>query len=154
MPEIIAIPLPMYSFPIKVLVSYITKISTSSSHPILETGSWMWLAKYKFCCAGLINQSCQEAKSMAFIHRIPEAEATGDLKKDFDFISGSYSHISQRKVSTPQVYTTNTIVPAYFNFGAVQNRVLTNNGKHDLSQGVLPNILVNFAISFYSACFY
>lgn len=91
---------------------------------------------------------------MAFIHRISESEAIGDLKENFNFIAGSYSHATQRKVPTPQVYTTNTIVPAYFNFGAVQNRVLTNDGKHDLAQGVLPNILVNFAVSFYSACFY
>lgn len=91
---------------------------------------------------------------MAYIHRIHENEATGDLKKNFHFISGSYSHATQKRVPTPQVYTTSTIIPAYFNFGAVQNRVLTNDGKHDLAQGVLPSILVNFAVSFYSSCFY
>ena len=91
---------------------------------------------------------------MAYIHRIIEQEATGTLKEDYAFISSSYSHASGRKVPTPQVYTTSSIVPAYFHFGAVQNQVLTNYGKHDRSPGAIPNILVNFALSFYSACFY
>ncbi len=91
---------------------------------------------------------------MAYIRRIEEASAIGSLKQDFDFIAGSYSQALQQKVSTPQVYTTSSIVPAYFRFGALQNRVLTNDGKHDRPTGVLPNILVNFALSFYSACFY
>ncbi len=41
---------------------------------------------------------------MAFIHRISESEATGDLKENFNFIAGSYSHATQRKVPTPQVH--------------------------------------------------
>ena len=91
---------------------------------------------------------------MAFIARIDHAAATGSLREDFDFISGSYSKMSGTQVPTPQVYTTSSIVPAYFNFGAVQNRVLTNDGKHDNPTGILPNILVNFAVSHYSSCFY
>jgi len=91
---------------------------------------------------------------MAFITRVPEAEATGQLKEDFDFISASYSHAHGSTVATPQVYTTSSIVPAYFRFGAMQNRVLTNDGRHDGAQGSVPGILINFALSFYSACFY
>ena len=91
---------------------------------------------------------------MAFIERITAGESTGQLKSDFDFISGSYSHAFGAQVPTPQVYTTSTIVPAYFNFGAVQNRVLTNDGKHDQPRSVVPGILVNFALSLYSSCFY
>lgn len=91
---------------------------------------------------------------MAYIRRIDESVATGNLKKDFEFISGSYSHASGRQVPTPQVYTTSSILPSYFNFGAVQNRVLTNDGAHDRPRGKVPNILVNFALSLYSACFY
>ena len=91
---------------------------------------------------------------MAYIHRIAEKESTDQLKADFDFISGSYSKAFGTPVSTPQVYTTNTIVPAYFNFGAVQNRVLTNDGKHDKPRSQVPGILVNFALSLYSSCFY
>jgi hypothetical protein len=52
------------------------------------------------------------------------------------------------------VYRTNSIVPAYFRFGAVQNRVLTNDGLHDAAEGPVPGILVMFAISMYSSCFY
>jgi hypothetical protein len=55
---------------------------------------------------------------------------------------------------TPQVYRTNSLVPAYFRFGAVQNRVLTNDGKHDRTEGPAPEILVMFGISMYSACYY
>jgi hypothetical protein len=52
------------------------------------------------------------------------------------------------------VYRTNSLVPAYFRFGAIQNRVLTNDGEHDIADGPVPSILVMFAISMYSSCFY
>jgi hypothetical protein len=91
---------------------------------------------------------------MAYIERIHEDDAAGSLKDDFDFISGSYSRGFGATVPTPQVYTTSSIVPAYFNFGRMQNAVLTNDGKHDGPQGSVPNILVNFALSLYSSCFY
>ena len=55
---------------------------------------------------------------------------------------------------TPQVYRTSSLIPAYFRFGAVQNRVLTNDGRHDTAEGPVPGILVMFAISMYSSCFY
>ena len=41
-------------------------------------------------------------------------------------------------------------MPAYSHFGAVQNRILTNGGRHDLPMGPLPSILVNFAVALYS----
>ena len=91
---------------------------------------------------------------MAYIRRIDEQTATGPVKPDFEFISGSYSKMITTRVPTPQVYTTSSILPAYFNYGTLLNRVLTNNGKHDRPQGLIPNILVNFALSFYSSCFY
>ncbi len=91
---------------------------------------------------------------MAHIRIVSEQEATGRLKEDYDFIAGSYSHGRGQKVATPQVYTTSSIVPAYFNFGAVQNRVLTNDGTHDRAPGPVPSILLNFAVSLYSTCYY
>jgi hypothetical protein len=91
---------------------------------------------------------------VAYIRRVDEQTATGPVKADFDFLSGSYSKLIGRPVPTPQVYTTSSIIPAYFNFGALQNRVLTHDGAHDQQPGLVPNILVNFAVSFYSACFY
>ena len=91
---------------------------------------------------------------MAYIEIIHEQAATPELKDDYAFISDSYSAMAGTRVPTPQVYRPSSLVPAYFNFGAVQNRVLTNNGSHDRSTGSLPGILVNFAVSLYSSCFY
>ena len=45
------------------------------------------------------------------------------------------------------MYTTSSIVPAYFNFGAVQNRVLTNDGTHDRAPGPVLSILMNFEVA-------
>lgn len=91
---------------------------------------------------------------MAHIRIVSEQEATGPLKEDYEFISGSYSHGRGAQVPTPQVYTTSSIVPAYFRFGAVQNRVLTNDGRHDRAMGSVPSILMNFAVSLHSTCYY
>ena len=91
---------------------------------------------------------------MAHIQIIDESQAKGDVADDYAFLSSSYSGILGADTPTPQVYRTNSIVPAYFRFGAVQNRVLTNNGHHDAEEGPVPGILVMFAISMYSACFY
>ena len=91
---------------------------------------------------------------MAYIEIIHENTASGALKDDYQFISDSYSHAFGSPVPTPQVYRPSSLVPAYFNFGAVQNRVLTNDGSHDRPAGALPAILVNFAVSLYASCFY
>jgi hypothetical protein len=91
---------------------------------------------------------------MAHIRIIDETQATGDVAKDYAFLSNSYSKILGAGTPTPQVYRTNSIVPGYFRFGAVQNRVLTNDGEHDADEGPVPGILMMFAISMYSSCFY
>ena len=91
---------------------------------------------------------------MAHIRIVDEEQASGSVAEDYAFLSGSYSKILGPGTPTPQVYRTNSIVPEYFRFGAMQNRVLTNDGSHDGAQGPVPNILVMFAISFYSCCFY
>jgi hypothetical protein len=91
---------------------------------------------------------------MAYIRVVDEAQARGSVAADYEFISGSYSKILGPGTPTPQVYRTSSIVPAYFRFGAVQNRVLTNDGLHDVAEGPVPGILVMFAISMYSCCFY
>jgi hypothetical protein len=91
---------------------------------------------------------------MAYIEIVLE-DATGpELKENYEFISGSYSKMAGSKVPTPQVYRSSSLIPAYFNFGAMQNRVLTNDGAHDRPSGSLPGIMVNFAVSLYSSCFY
>ena len=91
---------------------------------------------------------------MAHIQIIDEADATGTLAEDYAFLSSSYSNALGTEMATPQVYRTNSVVPAYFRFGAVQNRVLTGDGAHDHAPGPVPEIMVMFAISMYSACFY
>ncbi len=91
---------------------------------------------------------------MAYVRIVNEEEARGTVAEDYGFISDSYSRAFGARVPAPQVYRTSSIVPAYFRFGAVQNRVLTNDGKHDLPQGLAPEILVMFGISMYSACYY
>jgi len=91
---------------------------------------------------------------MAHIRIVNEDEARGSVAEDYGFISDSYSAMLGARVPTPQVYRTNSVVPAYFRFGAMQNRVLTNDGKHDRTQGPAPEILVMFGISMYSACYY
>ena len=92
--------------------------------------------------------------AVAYIEIIHEEAATPELKDDYEFISSSYSKMARIKVPTPQVYRPSSLIPAYFNFGAVQNRVLTNDGVHDRPAGPLPSILVNFAVSLHSSCFY
>ncbi len=91
---------------------------------------------------------------MAYIRIIHENEARGRLAEDYEFLSGSYSAMGRPGTPTPQVYRTNSIVEPYFHFGAVQNRVLTNDGMHKRPRGPLPDILVNFAVSLYSSCYY
>lgn len=91
---------------------------------------------------------------MAHIRIVDENQAEGEVADDYAFLSNSYSGMLGAGTPTPQVYRTNSIVPAYFRFGAVQNRVLTNDGRHDADEGPVPGILVMFAISMYSACFY
>ena len=91
---------------------------------------------------------------MAYIRIVDEAEARDTVAEDYAFLSRSYSKLLGEGTPTPQVYRTHSIVPAYFRFGAVQNRVLTNDGRHDAAEGPVPAILVMFAISMYSSCFY
>jgi hypothetical protein len=91
---------------------------------------------------------------MAHIRIVDESQASGTVAEDYAFLSSSYSKILGAGTPTPQVYRTSSIVPAYFRFGAVQNRVLTGDGKHDAAEGPVPSILVMFAISMYSSCFY
>lgn len=91
---------------------------------------------------------------MAHIRIVEEGQARGTVAEDYAFLSSSYSKMLGEGTPAPQVYRTNSIVPDYFRFGAVQNRVLTNDGRHDAAEGPVPAILVMFAISMHSACFY
>lgn len=91
---------------------------------------------------------------MAYIEFVNEDEATGTVAEDYQYLSDSYSALFGSKIPTPQVYRTSSLVDSYFRFGALQNRVLTNDGKHAKEEGPLPRILVNFGVALYSACFY
>lgn len=95
---------------------------------------------------------------MAFIRIIDESEATGTVAEDYAYLEDSYASLFGAPTPTPNMYRTNTIVPEYFRFGAMQNRVLTNNGNFGESnpdqEGPVPGILVMFGVSMYSSCFY
>jgi hypothetical protein len=91
---------------------------------------------------------------MAHIRIVDEKQARGDVADDYAFLSESYSKMLGQGTPAPQVYRTNSIVPTYFRFGAIQNRALTNDGRHDAEEGPVPGILMMFAISMYSSCFY
>ena len=91
---------------------------------------------------------------VAFIRIVNEDEATGQFAEDYKYISGSYSKWLKRHIPTPQVYRTSSIVEEYFHFGALQNRVLTDDGQHTPLESSVPPILVNFAVSLYSSCYY
>lgn len=94
---------------------------------------------------------------MPYLRIIDEAEATGTLAEDYAYLGESYSNLFGPGTPTPNMYRTNTVVPAYFRFGAVQNRVLTNDGSFDEETGddmPVPGMIVMFAVSMYSSCFY
>ncbi len=95
---------------------------------------------------------------MAYVRIVDESEATGTLAEDYAYLSDSYSRMLGMRIPTPQVYRPHSLIPRYFRLGAVQNRVLTNDGRHDLRQVTepvaVPNILVNFAVALHSSCFY
>ncbi len=94
---------------------------------------------------------------MSFIRIVDEAEAKGTVAEDYAYLEDSYSNLFGPGTPTPNMYRTNTVIPAYFRFGAVQNRVLTNDGNFGdeaSEQEPVPGILVMFAVSMYSSCFY
>ncbi len=94
---------------------------------------------------------------MSFIRIVDEVEATGTVAEDYAYLEDSYSNLFGPGTPTPNMYRTNTVIPAYFRFGAVQNRVLTNDGNFGdeaSEQEPVPGILVMFAVSMYSSCFY
>ena len=94
---------------------------------------------------------------MAYIRIVNEEEAQGQLAEDYAYLSQSCSTLVGAAVTTPNVYRTNSIVPAYFHPFTLTNRVLTNDGKFDrpeLQQGPVPEFLVNFGVALNSSCFY
>jgi len=91
---------------------------------------------------------------MAYIRIVNEDKARGAVAEDYQYLSDSSSKMVGQVMPTPQVYRPHSLVPAYFHFGALQNRVLTHDGRHDLEDGLLPPILVNFAVALHSSCYY
>ena len=91
---------------------------------------------------------------MAYVRIVNEDEAQGSVAEDYQYLSDSYSKMIGHPVPAPQVYRPHSLVPEYFRFGALQNRVLTHDGQHDLGDGLLPPILVNFAVALHSSCYY
>ena len=94
---------------------------------------------------------------MAFVHIVDENEATGTVAEDYAYLEESYSNLFGPGTPTPNMYRTNSVIPAYFRFGALQNRVLTGDGgfeERESEQEPVPGLLTMFAVSMYSSCFY
>lgn len=91
---------------------------------------------------------------MAFVRILRTREVTGQMADDYKFISDSYSKKFERRIPAPQVYRTSSIVEDYFHFGALENRVLTNDGQHTPIESSVPPMIVNFAVALYSSCYY
>ncbi len=75
---------------------------------------------------------------MAHIRIVDENQAEGEVADDYAFLSNSYSGMLGEGTPTPQVYRINSIVPAYFRFGAVQNRVLNQRRSPRRRRGAGP----------------
>ena len=92
---------------------------------------------------------------MSFIEIVNEDSATGTVKDDYAFIASSYSHMAQDRrcprlrCIAPAAWSPHTSASARYRI-----RVLTNDGTHDRPMGALPGIMVNFAVSLHSACYY
>ena len=91
---------------------------------------------------------------MTHVRVVDEAAATGTVAEDYQYLSEAYGRLWNTDPITPRVYTTSSILPTYFRYGALVNRVWTNDGQSLIEGGPLPRPLVNFAVAFYSACFY
>jgi hypothetical protein len=103
---------------------------------------------------------------MAYVAMVDEAVATGRLAEDYRRIPDSYGrlipefspdHPNQRP--TPQVYRVGSLVEPYFHMAMLQNRVVmdrsfSEDGSFLPEQGPVPGVLVNFALSMHSSCFY
>ena len=101
---------------------------------------------------------------MAFIRIVNEDEAEGSVAENYARLSSFYSQeqmplssgmdMGVPQTPTPHVYRTNSLVPAYFDFGRLQSSVISNEGKFDRPDGAFPFILVSFAVSLHSSCYY
>jgi hypothetical protein len=103
---------------------------------------------------------------MAYIAMIHEGAATGRLAENYRKIPDSYgrlipefspSHPNQRP--TPQVYRVSSLIEPYFHMAMLQNRVvidrsIADDGSFIPEQGPAPGVLVSFATSMHSSCFY
>ncbi len=90
---------------------------------------------------------------MTFVRTVDEHEATGTLAEDYAYLARSYGSLFGFE-KAPNVYRTSSLVPPYFRFGTLQNRILTNDGTSPVEGGPIPRMLVNFGVSAFSACFY
>ncbi len=103
---------------------------------------------------------------MAFVRMVPQDEASGRLAENFRAIPNSYGRLipefspdNPNQRPTPQVYRVSSIVEPYFHMAMLQNRVVmdrsfSEDGSFLPEQGPVPGVLVNFALSMHSSCFY
>jgi len=103
---------------------------------------------------------------MAYIAMIDEAAATGRLAENYRKIPDSYGRLipefspgHPNRRPTPQVYRVSSLIEPYFHMAMLQNRVVIDrsfdaDGNFVPERGPVPGVLVNFATSMHSSCFY
>lgn len=91
---------------------------------------------------------------MAYIEIINEESATGTLKDDYAYLSSSYSRLFGHEILAPNVYRSSNLIPAYFRFGVMEFRSISQDGTTARTAGNLPGILTNYAVSQHASCFY
>jgi hypothetical protein len=103
---------------------------------------------------------------MAYVSMTNETDAKGRLAEDYRKIPDSYGRLipefspdNPNQRPTPQVYRVSSIVEPYFHMAMLQNRVVIDrhfaaDGSFVAERGPVPGVLVNFATSMHSSCFY
>ena len=103
---------------------------------------------------------------MTFVRMVHEDEASGRLAENYRAIPNSYGRLipefspdNPKQRPTPQVYRVSSIVEPYFHMAMLQNRAAIDRnfdkrGQFVPEQGPAPGVLVNFATSMHSSCFY
>ena len=89
---------------------------------------------------------------LTFIRTINEADAAGHLAEDYARIANAYRHLLGMSIPVPQPYRVPSLIETYCRLGAMQAEIMIHN--HAGIEAKALDMLVDFAISLYSSCFY
>ena len=91
---------------------------------------------------------------MAYLDIVESEEAVGELAAAYRRNVDMYKDAGLELSEVPNVYKTNYAAPQYLDFGTLQAACLPNYPIQTEPVGPVPWVVVNFAVSKYSACFY